>query len=178
MISRIDSVPPQIISTCPVQGISLSLFSEYGYHELETLARTSTPIRRLAFLIDTSASELFPQLATRLLYIMPPVQPLHLPCVPFLVPFPSFLHFLARAERVRMQEVLLASLLLLEVFAGLRFFTFLASGASCIERKNEAIIAGCWARVCPSLTILWLPHCQLYILLLPFLGDWGWGSMP
>lgn len=66
----------QVIATRPVQGISLSLFSEHGYRALEVLARTSTPVRRLTILIvDASApSELFPQLAARL----PHLEALHI----------------------------------------------------------------------------------------------------
>ena len=66
----------QVIATRPVQGISLSLFSEHGYRALEVLARTSTPVRRLTILIvDASApSELFPELAARL----PHLEALHI----------------------------------------------------------------------------------------------------
>ena len=66
----------QVVATRPVQGISLSLFSEHGYRALEALARTSTPVRRLTILIvDASApSELFPQLAARL----PHLEALHI----------------------------------------------------------------------------------------------------
>jgi hypothetical protein len=66
----------QVIATRPVQGISLSLFSEHGYRALEVLARTSTPVRRLTILIvDASApNELFPQLAARL----PHLEALHI----------------------------------------------------------------------------------------------------
>jgi len=83
----------QVIATRPVQGISLSLFSEHGYRALEVLARTSTPVRRLTILIvDASApSELFPQLAARLphleaLHIVALVQQYNLVrrCHPFL----------------------------------------------------------------------------------------------
>ena len=65
-----------MIATRPVQGISLSLFSEHGYRALEVLARTSTPVRRLTILIvDASApNELFPQLAARL----PHLEALHI----------------------------------------------------------------------------------------------------
>jgi len=65
-----------VVATRPVQGISLSLFSEHGYRALEVLARTSTPVRRLTILIvDASApNELFPQLAARL----PHLEALHI----------------------------------------------------------------------------------------------------
>jgi hypothetical protein len=65
-----------VISTRPVEGISLSLFSEHGYRALEVLARTSTPVRRLTILIvDALApNELLPQLATRL----PHLEALHM----------------------------------------------------------------------------------------------------
>jgi hypothetical protein len=40
----------------PVQGSSVSLFSEHGYRALEVLAQTSTPIRRLTIpIVDASA---------------------------------------------------------------------------------------------------------------------------
>ncbi|KAI9455670.1 hypothetical protein BJY52DRAFT_1279067, partial [Lactarius psammicola] len=66
----------EVIATRPVQGISLTLFSEHGYHALEVLTRTSMPVRRLTILIvDASApNELFPQLAARL----PHLEALHI----------------------------------------------------------------------------------------------------
>jgi hypothetical protein len=66
----------QVIATRPVEGISLSLFSEHGYRALEVLARTSTPVRRLTILIvDASApNELFSELAARL----PHLEALHI----------------------------------------------------------------------------------------------------
>lgn len=65
-----------MIATRPVQGISLSLFSEHGYRALEVLARTSTPLRRLTILIVDASTpdELFPQLAARL----PHLEALHI----------------------------------------------------------------------------------------------------
>ena len=76
-----------MIATRPVEGISLSLFSEHGYRALEVLARTSTPVRRLTILIvDASAPNgLFPQLATHLphleaLHIIALVQQYNLVC--------------------------------------------------------------------------------------------------
>jgi hypothetical protein len=77
-----------VIATRPVQGISLTLFSEHGYRALEVLAQTSTPVRRLTILIvDASApTELFPQLAARLphleaLHIVALVQNYNLVCI-------------------------------------------------------------------------------------------------
>jgi hypothetical protein len=77
-----------VIATRPVEGISLSLFSEHGYHALRVLAQTSTPVRRLTILIvDTSApNELFPQLAAHLphleaLHIVALVQQYDLVCI-------------------------------------------------------------------------------------------------
>lgn len=96
--------PPQVIATRPVQGISLSLFSEHGYRALEVLARTSTPVRRLTILIvDASApNELFPQLAVRLphleaLHIVALVQHYNLVCpltpsLPFLSVLRAYAH--------------------------------------------------------------------------------------
>jgi len=74
--ARADLVPPQVIATRPVQGISLTLFSEHGYRALEVLARTSMPVRRLTILIiDASApNELFPQLAA----LLPHLEALHI----------------------------------------------------------------------------------------------------
>src|SRR6266702_222481 len=43
-IGRADPVPPQVIATRPVQGISLSHFSEHGYRALEVLAPMLTPV--------------------------------------------------------------------------------------------------------------------------------------
>ena len=65
-----------MIATRPVEGISLSLFSEHGYRALRVLAQTSTPVRRLTILIvDASApNELFPQLAAHL----PHLEALHI----------------------------------------------------------------------------------------------------
>ncbi len=48
-----------------------------------------------------------------------------------------------------MQETLLASSPLLETFAGLRFLTFMVSGASCYELDDEAKVAQHGARACP-----------------------------
>ena len=101
-IGRADLVPLQVIATRPVQGISLTLFSEHGYHALEVLTRTSTPVRRLTILIvDASApNELFPQLAARL----PHLEALHIVALVQhynLVRPPSPLRsFLARIEGV------------------------------------------------------------------------------
>jgi len=85
--SGIDGAP-QVIATRPVQGISLTLFSEHGYRALEVLAQTSTPVRWLTILIvDASApTELFPQLAARLphleaLHIVALVQNYNLVCI-------------------------------------------------------------------------------------------------
>ena len=74
--TNLTSAYLQVIATRPVQGISLSLFSEHGYRALEVLARTSMPVRRLTILIvDASApNELFPQLAARL----PHLEALHI----------------------------------------------------------------------------------------------------
>ena len=74
--TKLNSAYLQVIATRPVQGISLSLFSEHGYRALEVLARTSMPVRRLTILIvDASApNELFPQLAARL----PHLEALHI----------------------------------------------------------------------------------------------------
>jgi hypothetical protein len=149
-----------------VQGISLSLFSEHGYRALEVLARTSTPVRRLTILIvDASApSELFPQLAARLphleaLHIVALVQQYNL-----VSPHPFFSnHPPVGAEcGVCMQDTLLASAPLLEAFAGLRFLTFIASGASCYELDDEATVAEQWARACPTLTTIILPKGRVW----------------
>jgi hypothetical protein len=79
---------PQVIAKRPVQGISLSLFSDHGFRALEVLAKTSTPVLRLTILIvDASApNELFPQLAARLphleaLHIVALVQQYDLVCI-------------------------------------------------------------------------------------------------
>jgi hypothetical protein len=65
-----------VIATRPVQGISLTLFSEHGYRALEVLARTSTPVRRLTILIVAASApnELFPELSARL----PHLEALHI----------------------------------------------------------------------------------------------------
>ena len=159
----------QVIATRPVQGISLSLFSEHGYRALEVLARTSTPVRRLTILIvDASApSELFPQLAARLphleaLHIVALVQQYNLVrrCHPFL---PLTAHPpVVLTVGVYMQDTLLASAPLLEAFAGLRFLTFIASGASCYELDDEATVAEQWARACPTLTTIILPKGRVW----------------
>ncbi|KAI0300673.1 hypothetical protein B0F90DRAFT_397693 [Multifurca ochricompacta] len=134
----------EVIGTRPVQGISLSLFSEHGYRALEVLARTSTPVRRLTILIvDASApNELFPQLAARL-------------------PHLEALHIVALVQQYSL-ETLLASAPLLEAFAGLRFLTFMASGASCYELSDEATVAEHWARACPTLTTIILPKGRVW----------------
>jgi len=140
----LTAAPPQVIATRPVQGISLSLFSEHGYRALEVLARTSTPVRRLTILIvDASApSELFPQLAARL-------------------PHLEALHIVALVQQYNL-DTLLASAPLLEAFAGLRFLTFIASGASCYELDDEATVAEQWARACPTLTTIILPKGRVW----------------
>ncbi|KAF8495925.1 hypothetical protein F5888DRAFT_509673 [Russula emetica] len=134
----------EVIATRPVQGISLSLFSEHGYRALEVLARTSTPVRRLTILIvDASApSELFPQLAARL-------------------PHLEALHIVALVQQYNL-DTLLASAPLLEAFADLRFLTFIASGASCYELDDEATVAEQWARACPTLTTIILPKGRVW----------------
>jgi hypothetical protein len=53
---------------------------------------------------------------------------------------------------------LLAPAPLLEAFAGLRFLTFMASGASRHELDDEAKVAEHWARACQTLTIIILPN--------------------
>ncbi|KAI0298212.1 hypothetical protein BC826DRAFT_119904 [Russula brevipes] len=86
----------EVIATRPVQGISLSLFSEHGYRALEVLARTSTHVRRLTILIvDASApSQLFPQFAAHLeaLHVVALVQKYDLD--------PGRLHSLAGDSRI------------------------------------------------------------------------------
>ena len=98
--TKLNSAYLQVIATRPVQGISLSLFSEHGYRALEVLARTSTPVRRLTILIvDASApNELFPQLAARL----PHLEALHIVALVQhydLVRTLSLSLFLSRVER-------------------------------------------------------------------------------
>ncbi|KAH9170249.1 hypothetical protein EDB89DRAFT_1335197 [Lactarius sanguifluus] len=110
----------EVIATRPVQGISLSLFSEHGYRALE----------------------LFPQLATRL-------------------PHLEALHIVALVQHYNL-ETLLASSPLLEAFVGLRFLTFMASGASCYELDDEAKVAEHWARACPTLTTIILPKGRVW----------------
>jgi hypothetical protein len=146
-----------------VQGISLTLFSEHGYRALEVLAQTSTPVLRLTILIvDTAApSELFPQLATRLphleaLHIIALVQQYNLVCIEFLS---GRIH---ACSLLGEQDTLLASAPLLEAFAGLRFLTFIASGASCYEIDDEATVAERWARACPTLTTIILPKGRVW----------------
>jgi hypothetical protein len=60
------------------------------------------------------------------------------------------------------QDTLLASAPLLEAFAGLRFLTFIASGASCYEIDDEATVAERWARACPTLTTIILPKGRVW----------------
>lgn len=136
----------EVIAMRPVQGISLSLFSEHGYRALEVLALTSMPVRRLTILIvDASApNELFPQLAARL-------------------PHLEALHIVALVQHYNL-ETLLASSPLLEAFVGLRFLTFMASGvgASCYELDDEAKVAEHWARACPTLTTIILPKGRVW----------------
>jgi hypothetical protein len=145
-----------------VQGIALSLFSEHGYRAFEVLAKTSTPVRRLTILIvDASApSELFPQLAARLphlesLHIVALVQQYSLVCrIP--------IRRIHSCLLLRDQDTLLASAPLLEAFAGLRFLTFMASGASEYALDDEATVAERWARACPTLTTIILPKGRVW----------------
>ncbi|KAI0247345.1 hypothetical protein BJV78DRAFT_945249 [Lactifluus subvellereus] len=134
----------EVISTRPVVGISLSLFSEHGYRALEVLARTSTPVRRLTILIfDALApNELLPQLAARL-------------------PHLEALHIVALVQQYNL-DMLLASAPLLEAFSGLRFLTFMATGSSCCELDDEESVAGQWARACPTLTTIILPKGRVW----------------
>jgi len=150
-----------------VEGVSLSLFSEHGYRALEVLAQTSTPVRRLTILIiDASApNELFPQLAAHLphleaLHIVALVQQYNLVCVLSSSLFCRSCGY-TRAEW-RGQDTLLASAPMLEAFAGLRFLTFMASGVSCYELDDEATVAECWARACPTLTTIILPKGRVW----------------
>ncbi|KAF8260914.1 hypothetical protein EI94DRAFT_1609225, partial [Lactarius quietus] len=134
----------ELIAARPVQGISLSLFSEHGYRALAVLACTSIPFRHLTILIvDASAlNELFPQLATRL-------------------PHLEVLHIVALVQQYYL-ETLLASSPLLEAFVGLRSLTFMAAGASYYELDNEAKVAEYWARACPTHTTIILPKGRVW----------------
>jgi hypothetical protein len=60
------------------------------------------------------------------------------------------------------QDTLLASAPLLEAFTGLRFLTFIASGASCYALDDEATVAELWARACPTLTTIILPKGRVW----------------
>ena len=60
------------------------------------------------------------------------------------------------------QDTLLASAPLLAAFSGLRFLTFIASGASCYELDDEATVAEQWARACPTLTTIILPKGRVW----------------
>ena len=145
-----------------MQGISLSLFSEHGYRALEVLARTSTPVRRLTILIvDASApNELFPQLAARL----PHLEALHIVALVqhYDLVRPLSLPFLRALSVCASQEMLLASSPLLEAFAGLRSLTFMATGSSCYELDDEAMVAEHWARACPTLNTIILPKGRVW----------------
>jgi hypothetical protein len=57
---------------------------------------------------------------------------------------------------------LFASAPLLKAFAGLRFLTFMASGASRYELDDEATVAERWARACPTLTTIILPKGRVW----------------
>ena len=57
--------------------------------------------------------------------------------------------------------MLLASAPILQAFPGLRFLMFMASGASCYELDDEAMVAEKWARVCPMLTTIILPKSRV-----------------
>jgi len=76
-----------MISTRPVEGIYLPLFSEHEYRELEALGQSWIPIQRLIILIvDVSTpNEHSPQLSAHLphleaLHIVPLVQKYNLVC--------------------------------------------------------------------------------------------------
>ena len=151
-----------------MEGISLTLFSEHGYRALQVLAQTSTPVRRLTILIvDASApNELFPQLAKHLphleaLHIVALVQQYNLVCSLLSSFFFYHSYGYTRAE-CGGQDTLLASAPLLETFAGLRFLTFMASGESRYELDDEATVAECWARACPTLTTIILPKGRVW----------------
>jgi hypothetical protein len=60
------------------------------------------------------------------------------------------------------QDTLLASAPLLAAFSGLQFLTFIASGTSCYELDDEAMVAEQWARACPTLTTIILPKGRVW----------------
>ena len=164
-----------MIATRPVEGISLSLFSEYGYCALQVLAQTSTPARRLTILIVATSApdELFPQLAAHLPHLEAPhtialVQQYNLICI-VLSPLLYHSYGYTGAE-CRGQDALLVSAPLLEAFAGMRFLTSMASGASHYELGDEATVAERWACACPTLTTIIL--LKIWVWFVGSTGRW------
>jgi len=58
--------------------------------------------------------------------------------------------------------MLLASALLLEAFAGLRFLTFMANGVLWYELDEEATVTERWSHACPTLTTIILLKGQVW----------------
>jgi hypothetical protein len=65
---------------------------------------------------------------------------------------------------LREHDTLLTFASLLEAFASLQFLTFIAGGASVYELDDEAAVAECWARACPTLTTIILPKGRVWFV--------------
>ena len=133
---------------------------------LEVLAQTSTPVRHLTIhIVDASApNELFPQLAAHLphleAHIVSLVQQYNLVCI---LLSSLFYHSYGYTHATyRGWGTSLASAPLLEVFAGLRFLTFMASGVWCYELDDEVMVAECLSRGCPTLTTIILQKGRVW----------------
>jgi hypothetical protein len=62
------------------------------------------------------------------------------------------------------QDTLLTFSSLLEAFASLQFFTFIAGGVSAYELDDEAAVAERWARACPTLATIILPKGRVWFV--------------
>ncbi|TFY82504.1 hypothetical protein EWM64_g1507 [Hericium alpestre] len=140
----------QIIRGRPVQAVSLSLYPGDEYQSLAALTSSSTPIKRLTILIldNTTPSDLLPRIAT------------HLPSL-------EALHIVALVAQYD-PDTLRGSSTLLSAFPALRYLTFMASNATG-SLEEEASIAACWARSCPTLRTIIMPQGKVWF---PMNGRW------
>ncbi|KAA1470821.1 hypothetical protein DENSPDRAFT_836711 [Dentipellis sp. KUC8613] len=144
------TVIAEIVANRPVQGVSLSLYSDHDFCALSMLALSSATVKRLTILIlDYAApSELLPQVAA------------HLPDL-------EALHIVALVAQYDM-DTLRGSASLLSAFPSLRYLTLMATNAKG-SAEDEASIAECWAKSCPTLKTIIMPQGKVWF---PCNGRW------
>ncbi|TFY61891.1 hypothetical protein EVG20_g6887 [Dentipellis fragilis] len=149
------TVIAEIVANRPVQGVSLSLYSDHDFCALSMLALSSATVKRLTILIlDYAApSELLPQVAAHL----PDLEALHI--VALVAQYDMSVH---------VQDTLRGSASLLSAFPSLRYLTLMATNAKGTA-EDEASIAACWAKSCPTLKTIIMPQGKVWF---PCNGRW------